>query len=153
MPGRAGAGRFFDDGRHEEAGVNAQRLPELQPGFRSQHPLGAAYFYKRQFDDAAAILLAAPQEAPGFAVTYRFLAAYHAHMGRADEAREIVRHLCRHLCRGPERHPYRNQEYQKLFLSDLRLAAGETGWQPTPPRATRYPRAAARAIFSAPARR
>src|SRR5207302_3185799 len=33
--------------------------------------LGAAYFFKRQFDDAAASLLASLEQAPSFAVTYR----------------------------------------------------------------------------------
>ena len=76
------------------------------------------------------------------------------HMGRADKAREIVRRL-RVVTSAvvPSVIPDRNQGHQELFLSGLRVAAGEIGWQPTPRRATRYPRAAARAIFAAPARR
>ena len=39
------------------------------------------------------MLLRSLQEHPGWAPTYRFLAACYAHMGRLDEAREIVERL------------------------------------------------------------
>jgi TolB-like protein/class 3 adenylate cyclase len=89
-------------------------------------PLGTAYFLNKQFDEAAAILLAALQQAPSFAVTYRFLASCYAHMGRLDEAREIVKRL-RALTPVvvPSVVTYRNPEHRELFLSGLRLAAGE----------------------------
>jgi len=89
-------------------------------------PLGTAHFFNKQFDDAAAILLASLEEAPGFAVTYRFLASCYAHMGRLDEAREIVTRL-RSITPDvvPRIVPYRNPEHRELFLSGLRLAAGE----------------------------
>jgi pentatricopeptide repeat protein len=64
--------------------------------------------------------------APGFPVTYRVLASCYAHMGRLDEAREIVRRL-----RGitpvviEPATRYRNLELRELFLSGLRLAAAE----------------------------
>ena len=44
--------------------------------------MGAAYFFKRQFDEAAAKLLLAIQDQPGFPPSYRALAACYAHMGR-----------------------------------------------------------------------
>ena len=59
-------------------------------------------------------------------MTYRVLASCYAHMGRLDEAREIVKRL-----RGitsvvvPKVIPYRNPEHRELFLSGLRLAIGE----------------------------
>src|SRR5712692_7887763 len=56
-------------------------------------PLGSAYFLKHQFGDAAAILLASLEQAPGLPVAYQLLAACYAHMGRLDEAREIVQRL------------------------------------------------------------
>jgi adenylate cyclase len=89
--------------------------------------LGTAHFFNKQFDDAAAILLASLEEAPGFAVTYRFLASCYAHMGRLDEAREIVMRL-RSITPDvvPRIVPYRNPEHRELFLSGLRLAADET---------------------------
>lgn len=52
--------------------------------------IGAAYFFKRQFDEAASKLLLAIQDDPGLANPHRFLAACYAHMGRLDEARAIV---------------------------------------------------------------
>jgi adenylate cyclase len=89
--------------------------------------LGAAHFFGRRFDEAAALLLASLEQAPTFVMTYRLLASCYAHMGRLDEAREIVKRL-----RGitsvvvPKAIPYRNPEYSELFLSGLRLAVGET---------------------------
>ena len=66
------------------------------------------------------------KHAPTFLVTYRFLASCYAHMGRLDEAREIVRRL-REITPVvmPSVIPYRNPEQRELFLSGLRLAAGE----------------------------
>ena len=89
-------------------------------------PLGTAHFFNKQFDDAAAILLASLEQAPGFAVPYRFLASCYAHMGRLDEAREIVTRL-RSITPDvvPRIVPYRNPEHRELFLSGLRLAADE----------------------------
>jgi tetratricopeptide (TPR) repeat protein len=90
--------------------------------------IGAALFFKRQFDDAAAKLLTSLEQAPTFAVTYRFLAACYAHMGRLDEAREIVMWLraITPLVAEPATR-YRNPEHRELLLSGLRLAAGEAG--------------------------
>ena len=52
--------------------------------------IGMAYFYKRQFDEAAAKLRVSLQDHPGYPRPYRFLAACYAHMGRLDEARAII---------------------------------------------------------------
>jgi pentatricopeptide repeat protein len=61
-------------------------------------------------------------------VTYRVLAACYAHMGRLDEAREIVRRLRAITTLVVESAiRYRNPEYRELFLSGLRMAAGEVG--------------------------
>jgi len=66
------------------------------------------------------------QEDPAFPEPYRHLAACYAHMGRLDEAREIVSRL-REITPVviPRVVPYRNPEHRELFLSGLRLAAGE----------------------------
>jgi tetratricopeptide (TPR) repeat protein len=88
--------------------------------------LGAAHFFGRRFDEAAALLLASLEQAPTFVMTYRLLASCYAHMGRLDDARVIVKRL-----RGitsivvPKVIPYRNPEHRELFLSGLRLAADE----------------------------
>jgi adenylate cyclase len=88
--------------------------------------MGAAYFFKRQFDEAAAKLLLAIQDYPGFPPSYRALAACYAHMGRVDEARAIITKL-RAITPVimPRDLPHRNPEDRELFLSGLRLAMGE----------------------------
>ncbi len=60
-------------------------------------------------------------------MTHRFLAACYAQMGRLDDAREIVERL-RVLTPVivPPYTPFRNPEHRELFVSGLRLAAGET---------------------------
>jgi len=90
--------------------------------------IGIAHFFSRRFDDAAATLLVSLEELPAHATPYRFLASCYAHMGRLDDAREIVRRL-RVVTPVvvPNGTPYRNAEQHELFLSGLRLAAGETG--------------------------
>jgi TolB-like protein/class 3 adenylate cyclase len=102
----------------------------LSPRERMGQPLyqmGLAYFFKRQFDEAAAKLLLAIQDNPGFPPLYRTLAACYAHMGRLDEARAIVAKLpaITPLVVLSEL-PFRNPDDRELFLSGLRLAAGET---------------------------
>jgi adenylate cyclase len=101
----------------------------LSPHERSLLPaiaLGHRYFFKRQFEEAAVKLLFSIQESPSFPVSYRTLAACYAHMGRLDEARAIVSRL-RAITPlvVPSVVPFRNPEDRELFLSGLRLAAGE----------------------------
>ena len=101
----------------------------LSPRERIGEPLvgmGTAYFFKRQFDEAASKLLLSIQDNPGSPPPYRFLAACYAHMGRLDEARAIVAKL-RAITPlvVPSDLPFRNPADRKLFLSGLRLAAGE----------------------------
>ena len=78
--------------------------------------MGMAYFFKRQFDEAAAKLLLAIQDHPGSPTPYRFLAACYAHMGRLDEARAIVARL-RAITPlvVPSDLPLRNPEDRELF--------------------------------------
>jgi adenylate cyclase len=93
----------------------------------SRTDLGTAYFYSRRFNEAVPRLLLAIQEDPSFPLPYRILAACYAHMGRLDDAREIVERL-RAITPVviPNRTSYlRNSENRELLLSGLRLAAGE----------------------------
>ena len=88
--------------------------------------IGEAYFFTRRFDEAVANLLASLNLAPTFPVTDRVLAACYAHMGRLDDARETVRRL--RAITPAVMEPaarYRKPELRELFLSGLRLAAGE----------------------------
>jgi len=89
--------------------------------------IGAAHFNSRRFDEAVPKLLLAIQEDPSFPQPYRVLAACYAHMGRFDDAREIVTRL-RAITPVviPDASFLRNPEHRELFLSGLRLAMGET---------------------------
>ncbi len=90
--------------------------------------IGEAHFFSRRFGEAAANLLASLERAPSFPITYRVLASCYAHLGRLDEAREIVRRLRAITPAVMENATrYRKPEHRELFLSGLRLAAGEAG--------------------------
>jgi adenylate cyclase len=88
--------------------------------------IGAAHFFSRRFDEAVPKLLPAIQEDPSFPDPYRILAACYAHMGRLDDAREIVKRL-RVITSVviPDASFLRNPEHRELFLTGLRLATGE----------------------------
>jgi adenylate cyclase len=89
--------------------------------------IGSAHFLSRRFDEAVPKLLLAIQEDPSFPNQYRMLAACYAHMGRLDDAREIVTRL-RAITSVviPDASYVRHAEQRELFLSGLRLAVGET---------------------------
>jgi hypothetical protein len=72
------------------------------------------------------MLLRAAQEVPSWVPTLRFLAACYAHMGQLDKAHEVVRQLraITHVIM-PDAMHWRNPEHRELYLSGLRLAAGE----------------------------
>ena len=88
--------------------------------------VGAAHFLSRRFEKAVPKLLLTIQEDPSDTNSYRFLTACYAHMGRLDDAREIVARL-RAITSVvmPDASYLRNAEHRELFLSGLRLAAGE----------------------------
>jgi len=95
------------------------------------------HFCAQRFEQAAATLLLSLQEAPTWVPTYRFLASCYAHLGRFDEARETVTRL-RTLTTEvvPSATHWRNPEHRELYLSGLRLAAGDV----TPARPGAAPR-------------
>jgi adenylate cyclase len=88
--------------------------------------IGGAHFLNRRFANAVPKLLLAIQEDPGYSQPYRWLAACYAHMGRLDDAREIVSQL-RAITAVliPDISYLRNAEHRELLLSGLCLAAGE----------------------------
>jgi len=88
--------------------------------------IAIAQFFRGQLERAAATLLQALQENPTYPLANRFLASCYAHMRRIGEAREVVSRL-REITPMvvPEETNYRNPEHRELFLSGLRLAAGE----------------------------
>src|SRR6516164_4386652 len=89
--------------------------------------IGQAHFLSRRFDEAVPKLLLAIQDDPTFPFPHRVLAACYAHMGRLDDAREIMERL-RAITPAaiPDTSYLRNPKHRELFLSGLRLAAGET---------------------------
>jgi len=92
----------------------------------SLNVIGQAHFLSRRFDEAVPKLLLAIQEDPSFPNPYRVLAACYAHMGRLDDAREVITRLRAVTSLViPEASRFRNAEHRELFLSGLRLAMGE----------------------------
>jgi adenylate cyclase len=88
--------------------------------------IGVAHFFARRFEEARATLHQSLQEKPNWVPSYRFLASCCAHMGRLEEAQETVKRL-RTLTNVvvPGAENWREPEYRELYLSGLRLAAGE----------------------------
>jgi adenylate cyclase len=92
--------------------------------------IGRAHLLSRRFEEAILKLILAIQEDPSFPNPYCSLAACYAHMGRLDEAREIVarlRAVTSPVVPGVTDNisHFRNPEHRELLLSGLRLAMGE----------------------------
>jgi len=87
---------------------------------------GIAHCFNRRFAEAVQNLQVSLEELPSYVPAYRFLASCYAHLGRLEEARDVVRRL-RSLTAVivPAATYYRNPGQRELFLSGLRLAAGE----------------------------
>src|SRR5271165_7536537 len=108
---------------HAEASLRLSPRARIGP---SLFVVGYAHFFSRRFDEAMPKLLLAIQEDPSFPQPYQYLAACYAHMGRLDDAREIVERLRAITPRViPDASYLRNPEHRELLLSGLRLAAGE----------------------------
>jgi adenylate cyclase len=109
---------------HTESSLRLSPRARVGPAFSI---IGFAHFISRRFNDAVPKLLLAIQENPSAPTPYRVLAACYAHMGRLDDAREIVERL-RAITSVvvPDASFLRNPEHRELFLSGLRLAAAET---------------------------
>src|SRR5271154_376345 len=75
---------------HFEASL---RLSPRTPVGVSLVMMGAAHFFAGRFAEAVPKLLLQIQEDPSFPHAYRLLAACYAHMGRLDDAREIIARL------------------------------------------------------------
>ncbi len=112
---------------HAEASLRLSPRARVGPALVT---IGAAHLFSRRYDEAVPKLLLAIQEDPSFPEPYRILAACYAHMGRLDDAREIVERL---RAITPAVIPavigdasvLRNAEHRELYLSGLRLAEDE----------------------------
>jgi tetratricopeptide (TPR) repeat protein len=107
------------------AGRAIRLSPRDLPGAHSYF-IGLAHFLSRRFEDAMPKLIAAVQHLPNAPEYHRALASCYAQMGRLEEARAIIERL-RTISPVvvPELNQFRNPEHRELFLSGLRLAAGE----------------------------
>jgi adenylate cyclase len=116
-------------GEHDLAIEHVETALRLSPCERmgqSLRIIGISYFLKRQFEEAASKLLLSIQDHPGSPPAYRYLAACYAQMGRFDEARATVAKLRAITAMVvPSTAGLRNPEDRELYLSGLRLAAGE----------------------------
>jgi TolB-like protein len=109
----------------EDANISLRLSPRARVG-QPFNLIGAAHLVGQRFEEALPNLLFAIQEDPTFPEPYRHLAVCYAHMGRLDEAREIVKRLKTITpVVVPSVVPYRNPDHRELFLSGLRLAAGK----------------------------
>jgi tetratricopeptide (TPR) repeat protein len=109
--------------QHVEASLRLSPRARIGWGLSA---IGYAHFLNRRFDEAVPKLLLAIQEDPSYPGSYRYLAACYAHLGQLDKARDTVSRL-RSITPivVPSHVPLRKLEHRELFLSGLRLAAGE----------------------------
>jgi TolB-like protein/class 3 adenylate cyclase/Tfp pilus assembly protein PilF len=116
-------------GQPDPAIAHFERMARSYPRGRVASVLtgiGIAHMIERRFEEAVAAFLASLQLAPSFSWAYRSLASCYAHMGRLDEAREVVVRLRLITAQVVPSHlPWRNPEHRELLLSGLRLAVGE----------------------------
>jgi adenylate cyclase len=120
---RIWAGQLEIAMEHHE--ISDRLSPRARVG-TSAAAMGGIHFLARRFDKAMPKLLLAIQEDPSAPQFYRYLSACYAHMGRLDEAREIIGRLRAIAPVVISDVSYmRNREQRELLLSGLRLAMGE----------------------------
>ena len=113
-------------GDTETAARHFQKSMRLSPRDRwAIHLTGLAIadFFDRRFDDAVAKLRVSLHEIPGHATTYRFLASSYAHLGKFDQARDILERLSALTpVVIPTLTNFRQPEHRTLLLDGLQMA-------------------------------
>jgi len=117
-------------GQYDLGIEHLERVYRFSPneGRRSHiyHTIGMGHFFARRVEKAAEMFAFALQELSGWPPTLRFMAACLAHLGRLEEAHEMVTRL-RALTPVviPDASNWRIPQDRDFFLQGLRLAAGE----------------------------
>jgi TolB-like protein/class 3 adenylate cyclase len=85
--------------------------------------VGACYFFQHRFEEAVALLAPSLRQIPTYVTTAWVLTSCYAHMGRLDEAREVVAHL-RKITPSvmPRKKLLHDPGQREFFLAGLRLA-------------------------------
>ena len=119
------AGKLAAAISHSQASM---RLSPRAPTGLALCIIGGAHFFARRFKQAVPMLLRSAQEDSSYHQPYRYLAACYAHMGKLDDAREIIAHL-RAISPVviPDVSYLRNPEHRERYLSGLRLAMAAAG--------------------------
>ena len=110
-----------------EHAENSLRLSPRERVGWAHYVIGAAHFFSRRFAEAVQKFLLAMQEDPSATGSYRILAACYAHLGRMEEAREVIARLRAITPKlMPNASLLRNPDHRELYLSGVRMATGET---------------------------
>jgi adenylate cyclase len=117
-------------GQPEVAVLHWETSIRLSPRHRNltEHVLlGLAHLFQHRFDEAISLFLTALANMPRNPEVHRYLAACYALTGRMEEARQMIDRL-RAITPIilPRIVSFRDPEHRELFLSGVRLAAGET---------------------------
>jgi adenylate cyclase len=116
-------------GQYDQGIERLQRVFRLSPreSRRAMYLLiGMGHFFARRCEKAAEMLDLALQQGPEWPPTLRFMASCLAHLGRLEQAQEIVKRL-RALTSVviPDASNWRIAQDREFYLNGLRLAAGE----------------------------
>jgi adenylate cyclase len=126
---RASAWLRLYAGQPNVAVEHIQTAIRLSPRFGNatdQVLIGCAHFFQRRFNDAISAFLTARENMPKNPALPRYLAACYGQSGNVDQARRMLDQLQTITpVVMPSTVPFRNPEHRELFLSGLRLAAGE----------------------------
>jgi len=109
--------------KHAEAAARLSPRARIGSVFQI---IGAAHLAAGHFEEAASTLALAVQDQPEYPHVMRLLASCYAHMGRVDDAKEIIKRLRAITPLVVEDFSFfRKPEHRELLLSGLRLAIGE----------------------------